>query len=180
MFNGVEGVKKVNEILEQVLRNSEKKLKNAFVSENYERLVEKIKGDKTLYNSLLDDVENMVENDGEDDTKLYGDFLDNDLFNSFIIASGKLWDIMSANSEGANVNEVINSVSITPGAKKKNSDVDFSEAEYVELAALPISSVVNVNLGKLERSYNKLKVENDDIIKKLNENLGAIVKNANY
>ena len=180
MFNGVEGVKKVNEILEQVLRNSEKKLKNAFVSENYERLVEKIKGDKTLYNSLLDDVENMVENDGEDDTKLYGDFLDNDLFNSFIIASGKLWDIMSANSEGANVNEVINSVSITPGSKKKNNDVDFSEAEYVELAALPISSVVNVNLGKLERSYNKLKVENDDIIKKLNENLGAIVKNANY
>ena len=181
MFGG--GAKKMGQIIDALIRNSEKKLNDSFVNSNAERLNEKIKADKTLYESLIDDVENMFENGEEEaDILSYGDFLDNDLFNSFIVAAGKLWNTASQVVKNPNVNEVIGALSVTPGATKGKNDVDFSDKTVVKTEDLPVAPVVELNLTKLGKAGQGYKegVNDEAVKKRLDADLRTVVKQTRY
>lgn len=181
MFNG--GAKKMGQIIDALIRNSEKKLNDSFVNSNAERLNEKIKADKTLYESLIDDVENMYENGEEEaDILSYGDFLDNDLFNSFIVAAGKLWNTASQVVINPNVNEVIGALSVIPGSTRGKNEVDFSEKTVVKTEDLPVAPVVELNLTKLKNTGQGYKetVNDEAVKKKLDEDLKTVVKQTRY
>ena len=181
-FDGVKGAKKINEIFDLILRNSEKKLNDSFFTENFERLKEKIKSDRTLYDSLLDDINGFLENEDEEDIKNYADFLSNDLFNSFINSARSLWNTISVATDKPNVNEVIGSINIANDAKKTPTDKTFVDAEKVNITDLPVAPVVEVNLTKLRNSYQQYKpgLNEANFFNKLNEDLNTVVKKTHY
>ena len=181
MFSG--GLKKMNQIIDALIKNSEKKLNDSFINDNSDRLTEKIKSDSVLYNSLVDDVENMFEN-GHDESDIisYGDFLSNDLFNSFITAAGKLWNTASQVVVKPNVNEVIGALNITPGAKRGKTTKDFTDAEFVPENDLPVAPVVEINLTKLGKAGQGYRenVNVENVKKKLDDDLRTVVKKTRY
>ena len=182
MFDGVKGAKKINELFDLILRNSEKKLNDSFFTDNFDRLKEKIKSDRTLYDSLLDDINGFLENEDEADIKAYADFLSNDLFNSFINSARGLWNTISIATDNPNVNEVIGSINVANNAKKTPNDIDFSTVEKVNITDLPVAPVVEVNLTKLKNSYQKYKsgLNEENFFKKLNDDLNTVVKSTHY
>lgn len=182
MFDGVKGAKKINDLFDLILRNSEKKMNDSFFTENFERLKEKIKSDKTLYDSLLDDVNGFLLNDEEDDIKNYADFLSNDLFNSFIKSARELWNTIAVATNNPRVNDVIASLNVANDAVKTPTDVSFATLDKVKLTDLPVAPVVEVNLTKLKSAFQNYKegLNEEAFVKKLDDDLNTVVKRTKY
>lgn len=139
----------MDEIIDRLIDNSDAKLNDKYIHSFIDRVKMKIKSDKTLINSLREDVMEMRKN-GEsiEDILAFGDFLDNTLFNSFIATFRNVSNILDKASPDVDVDKILINFRIAPGAKKKIFEYlpTKNRPKNVDINAIPLEKKVEVDV----------------------------------
>ena len=147
--------KEMDDLVESLIDSSLKKLNNQVLNGSKDVLMKNIKTDGTLLNSLREDILEMIKNDETiEDIKLYGDFLDNTLFNSFIKSYLALGKSLYDHTNGMEIENVLKAMRVKPGKKKNNKKFlkkKGKQRENVNLEELPIDEVIEVDIKKLTK-----------------------------
>lgn len=173
---GVEKLKKrvlsyqeMDDTIKAVIKKSFDKINNVAITENTEDLIKSIKADEVLYNSLREDIDEMLMN-GEElrDIVSLADYLDNTLFNSFIKSFLAIGSALGQHTNGVDTTNVLNAIRVAPGSKRdeeKTAPGNMLERKIVDLDKAPVANVIEVNTKKLLKGATLKEGHREDQLK---------------
>ena len=110
----------MDKIIDKMLENSTKGFGSEAVNKNLADIKKQIRSDEVIYKSLREDVEELY-NNGEsvEDMMVYGDFLDNPYFNSYLFAFQSTYNAFNNNLNKVDGSKLAGALKINPAAKMK-------------------------------------------------------------
>ena len=171
---------KMYDIIDRMIENSAKKLDNAYLSGNIEEFKKKVKTDKTLFESLFNDVKDLLKVEDIDTIIAYADFLENSLFNSFTKAFAQLGEVMYNGLDKVDFKRILDSINVKPKAKKMKLKGIRKKKELAELPKnMPIDKVIIVDTDTLIRSAEGANFKEgktrDDLVKGMDKAVAEVL-----
>ena len=160
---GDEGLKKrvlsydeMDTAIEKVFANTLDKINDATLKSSATEILQRIRSDKKLYNSLREDIEEMLKNyESLEDIMAYGDFADNAFFNSFIKAFLAISTAFVNHTDGFEPTNVLSSMQVINEAprldQKYNGGENILKRKTIDLAQAPSAKMIEVQNTKLTK-----------------------------
>ena len=165
------------DIIDRMIENSAKKLNNAYLTANLVDFKNKVKTDKTLFESLFNDVKDLLKLEDQETIMAYGDFLENSLFNSFIKAFGQLGEVMYNGVDKVDFKKILESINIKPKAKRLKLRKIRKKKQLADLPTdMPIDKVVTVDKDILLQAINGANLRKDQTKEAVFNGMEAAVK----
>lgn len=151
------GYQDMDEIISRVVDNSFNKLNEPLIKKFANELKKQIKLDDTLYNSIREDILEMLKNGEEkEDILAYGDFLDNTLFNSFIKLFKDVGYVVGNSYKKVDFPKIIQNINIKPRAvKKMRKKKPIQKDKKVSIDTLVVDKVVTLDANALNESLEQ-------------------------
>lgn len=178
----------VDDLLGKIIKNTISKMDSDYLRRNADDIVERVKADPSLITNLRENLKEMEEMNTQDQLEKYGNFLDDDIFTSYLKTIHDMANIVAENGgEDIPVDVIINTMKVQRGKKKKKVMVfkkrlgvkPKEKDEIFEIAKMPKADAINVSrkqlvvLSKLIPEKNKENFANG--INNMMKDVGKII-----
>ena len=171
-------------LMSKMMKNTINELDSEYVRKNADTIIERVKADSNLMNSLRESYGELMKVNKPEDMEKFGNFLENDIFTGYLKTIDSMANVAVDNGGGIPVDIILSTMKVKPGAKQRKRMVfkkrlglglnKKKEGKKVyEIKKAPPIDAINVSDEKLALVKKYIPEEN---LEKFKNGLSVVIK----